>query len=80
MWAGLWTWIICKILEHTTGFRVSAEQEAEGLDESLHGETSRVLDLSPNAVSPSKAPVAGGEEPAKLGLDDKPAEKAEASA
>ena len=59
-WSGVWTWVICKILENTTGFRVSEEEEAEGLDASLHGETARILDVSPNAMSPMHAPAAGG--------------------
>ena len=71
LWSALWTWIICKVLEKTTGFRVTEEQEEAGLDESLHGETSRILDMSPNAVSPKSAGLTGPV-PEELGLDKAP--------
>ena len=71
VWAAIWTWAICKILEKTIGFRVSAQQEEEGLDTALHGETARILDMSPNAVSPRKGPA----QPVKvLDLDTKESE------
>ena len=54
-WAGAFTFIICKVLESTCGFRVSKEMEETGLDLGLHGETARVLDMSPNAMSPKHA-------------------------
>ena len=53
-WSAIWTFIICKLLEATTGFRVTEEEEDAGLDASLHGETARVLDVSPDAISPRK--------------------------
>jgi hypothetical protein len=55
-WAGVFTAIICYCLEKSSiGFRVSAEMELTGLDIGLHGETSRVLDMSPNSMSPKHA-------------------------
>lgn len=73
IWSGVWTWVICKILERTTGFRVSAEQEAAGLDVALHGETARILDVSPNALSPMHAAAMGTALPQKFKLDAKTA-------
>ena len=52
-WSGIWTFVICKLLEATTGFRVTEEEDA-GLDASLHGETARVLDVSPDAICPRR--------------------------
>ena len=71
VWAAIWTWVICKILEKTIGFRVSAQQEQEGLDTALHGQTARILDMSPNAVSPRKGPA-----PTDLDLNTKESETA----
>jgi Amt family ammonium transporter len=73
IWSGVWTWVICKILERTTGFRVSTEQEAAGLDVALHGETARILDVSPNALSPMHAAAMGTALPQKFKLDAKTA-------
>ena len=44
-WAGLWTFIICIGIEKTVGFRVSMAAEEEGLDQALHGETARSVDI-----------------------------------
>lgn len=55
LWAGAFTFVICKVLEATCGFRVSKAMEETGLDLGLHGETARVLDMSPNAMSPKHA-------------------------
>ena len=32
------TWLICLLIEKTIGFRIDAQGELEGLDQSLHGE------------------------------------------
>ena len=77
-WSGIWTFIICKLLEATTGFRVTEEEEDAGLDASLHGETARVLDVSPEALSPQRKPK-GAADPESLDLTGK-TEAAEASA
>lgn len=37
------TWLIATALKKTVGLRVTAEQEAEGLDVSLHGEQGYAL-------------------------------------
>ena len=73
-WSGIWTFVICKILEKTTGFRVTEEEEDAGLDASLHGETARVLDVSPEALSPRRAA-----DPESLDLTEKAEGKAEAT-
>ena len=44
---------------------------AEGLDASLHGETARILDVSPNALSPMHTAAAATGSPAKLDLKSK---------
>jgi len=59
LWAAAFTFLICKALEATCGFRVSKEMEETSLDLGLHGETSRVLDMSPNAMSPKHAAQIG---------------------
>lgn len=47
-WAALWTLLICWVVEACMGgFRVSEDEERMGLDQSQHGESARVLDLSP---------------------------------
>jgi Amt family ammonium transporter len=58
-WAGVWTLVICVGLEKTIGFRVTRDQEAAGLDATLHGETARILDASPQnqLMSPSQGPT-----------------------
>jgi Amt family ammonium transporter len=38
VWSGVMTYIILKVVDVTIGLRVSAEDEREGLDVSLHGE------------------------------------------
>jgi Amt family ammonium transporter len=77
-WSGIWTFVICKILEKTTGFRVTEEEEESGLDASLHGETARVLDVSPEALSPRRQPQ-GAADPESLDLTGKAEGKAEAT-
>ena len=77
-WSGIWTFVICKILEVTTGFRVTEEEEESGLDASLHGETARVLDVSPEALSPRKG-AQGAADPESLDLTGKAEGKAEAT-
>ena len=37
-WCALMTFVILKVLSVTVGFRVSEEQESEGLDLAQHGE------------------------------------------
>jgi ammonium transporter, Amt family len=44
LWSGAVTWVLLKLLGATTGLRVSAEDEREGLDLSGHGE--RAYDLN----------------------------------
>ncbi len=39
VWSGMMTFIILKVVDATIGLRVTAEQEREGLDTSLHGES-----------------------------------------
>jgi len=36
--AGIVTYVLCVVIEKTIGFRIDAQSEAEGLDQSLHGE------------------------------------------
>ncbi|MEZ5498684.1 MAG: ammonium transporter [Steroidobacteraceae bacterium] len=38
LWCGAMTYVLLKLIARVTGLRVSAEQETEGLDLSLHGE------------------------------------------
>ena len=38
-WSGVGTFAVLMVCKHTTGLRVTREQEIEGLDYSLHGET-----------------------------------------
>jgi hypothetical protein len=53
-------------------FRVSSETEAEGLDLGLHGETARVLDISPHAISPRHGATEGLTAPIPMVLSSKP--------
>ena len=39
VWCGVITFVILKIIDVTIGLRVNQEQEVEGLDINLHGET-----------------------------------------
>ena len=51
-WSGIWTFVICKLLEATTGFRVTEEEEDVGLDASLHGEVGlTLLQFTSNCVA-----------------------------
>lgn len=54
-WAGVWTYVVCKIVDCLCegGLRVSVEEELVGLDASLHGELARVIDK--REMSPPRA-------------------------
>ena len=43
VWSGVLSYIILKVLDLTLGLRVTAEEETEGLDSSLHGEAGYIL-------------------------------------
>jgi Amt family ammonium transporter len=71
-WAGVFTYLICLLLSAVMEFRVSSETEAEGLDLGLHGETARVLDISPHAISPRHGATEGLTAPIPMVLSSKP--------
>jgi Amt family ammonium transporter len=37
-WAGVWTFIIAKIIDKTVGLKITTEEEEKGLDLVEHGE------------------------------------------
>ncbi len=43
VWSGVLSYIILKVLDAVIGLRVNAEEETEGLDSTLHGETGYIL-------------------------------------
>jgi ammonium transporter, Amt family len=45
VWAVVWTVVLLKILDATVGLRVRPEEELEGLDASLHGETAYAVEI-----------------------------------
>ena len=62
-------WVIGKIIDMTIGFRISADDEAAGIDVTAHAETA--YDLAPAGGGASRGAVTGTAAPRAVSPDKK---------